>query len=74
MDAQKIKEVYERLDILDERLGHKLRQRSATGHRLSQEQLEDRLRSVADFALELRELVRDLIVALASRPGADRPG
>ncbi len=66
MDPQKVKEVYERLELLDDRIGYRLRHRSSG--RMSLEQLEDRFRDLSDYTTELRELVRDLIQALAARP------
>ncbi len=68
MDPQKMKEVLERLDILDDRLGYKLRSR--TSARSTPEQLEDRQRDLVEYACELRQLVRDLVVAIGSRPPA----
>jgi hypothetical protein len=66
MDPNKIKDVYERLELLDDRLGYRLRHRGSG--RMSLEQLEDRFRDLAEYTTELRELVRDLIQALAARP------
>lgn len=74
MDPQLMKEVYDRLDLLDDRLSHRLRARSAGAARATQEQIEDRLRDVAEYVLELRSLVRDLIQAIAARPGGAPPG
>lgn len=68
MDGQKLKEVYERLEQLDERLGHKLRARPGPS-RLTGEQLEDRLKEVVEYTSELRALVRDLVLCFA-RPQA----
>jgi len=70
MDAQQIKEVYERLELLDDRLGHRLRHRGGGPGRLSLDQLEDRVRDLTAFSTELRDLVRDLIQAIAARPGS----
>lgn len=71
MDPQKLKEVYERLEALDDRLSYRLRSRAAAGsHRASPEELEERLRDVTTYVLDLRELVRDLMLAIAARPGA----
>jgi hypothetical protein len=67
MDPQKLKEVYERLEQLDDRLGHKLRARGGPG-RLSVEQLEDRMRDVVAYTSELRELVRDFVLCFARPP------
>jgi hypothetical protein len=70
MDPQRVKDVYERIEALDDRLGHRLRHRGGGPGRLSLEQLEDRVRDLTSYTTELRDLVRDLIQALAARPGA----
>jgi hypothetical protein len=70
MDPNRLREVYERLEILDDRLGHKLRNRGAGPGRLSLEQLEDRVRDLTTYASDLRDLVRDLIQAIAAKPPA----
>ncbi len=68
MDPQRLKEVYERLELLDDRLGHKLRHRGSVPGRLSLEQLEDRVRDLTTYTTEMRDLVRELIQAIAARP------
>lgn len=74
MDPQKLKEVFDRLEALDDRLSHRLRSRAVAGsHRASPEELEERLRDVTAYVLELRELVRDLMLAIAARPSAAEP-
>ena len=70
MDAQKLKDVYERLELLEDRLGHKLRRPSST--RATAEQLEDRLKELVAYTTELRELVRDLALCFA-RPKGSAP-
>ena len=70
MDAPTLKDVYERLELLDDRLGHKLRSRPGPS-RLTAEQLEDRLKEVVEYTSELRELVRDLVLCFA-RPQAPK--
>lgn len=70
MNAEKLKNVYERIESLDDRLGHKLRARSGPS-RATLEQLEDRVRDLTAYTDELRELVRDLVLAFAApRPPA----
>lgn len=69
MDAEKLKDVFERLEALDDRLGHKLRARGGAG-RATLEQIEDRVRDLTAYTSELRGLVRDLVLAFATRPGA----
>ena len=68
MDGPKLKEVYERLELLDDRLGHRLRARPGPS-RLTAEQLEDRLKDVIEYTSELRELVRDLVLCFARPQG-----
>jgi hypothetical protein len=68
MDPKRIKDVYDRLEGLDDRLSYRLRARSAGPARATQEQLEDRVRDVSEYVLELRELLRDLIQAIAAKP------
>jgi hypothetical protein len=70
MDSPNLKDVYERLELLDDRLGHKLRARGGPA-RLSVEQLEDRLKEVVEYTTELRDLVRDLVLCFA-RPQAPK--
>jgi hypothetical protein len=67
MDPQRVKDVYERLELLDDRLGHRLRARGGPA-RATPEQLEEKVRDLSEFASELRTLVKDLIVALTARP------
>jgi hypothetical protein len=69
MDPQRMKEVYERLELLDDRLGHKLRHRASGPSRLTLEQLEDRVRDLVEYSSDLRALVRDLVQAIAAKPG-----
>jgi hypothetical protein len=68
MDPQKLKEVYEQLESLDDRLGHRLRGRGGPA-RASLEQIEDRVRDLAAYTSELRALVRDLVLAFAKPKG-----
>ena len=70
MEAPNLKDVYDRLELLDDRLGHRLRARPGPS-RLSAEQLEDRLKDLVEFSSELRELVRDLVLCFA-KPSAPK--
>lgn len=65
MDPQKLKDVYERLELLEDRLGHKLRSRPGPS-RASAEQLEDRIKELVVYTTELRELVRDFVLCFAN--------
>jgi hypothetical protein len=68
MDSQNLKDVYERLELLDDRLGHRLRARPGPA-RLTGEQIEDRLKDLVEYTSELRSLVRDLVLCFAKPPG-----
>lgn len=75
MDPQKIKDVYDRLELLDERMTHRVRPRPGGAlMRLSTEQLEEKLRDLAAYTVELRELVKELVVAIAAKAGGTTPG
>ena len=69
MDPQRVKDVYERLESLDDRLGHRIRGRSGSS-RASVEQLQDRVRDLVTYTSELRDLVKELVEAIAARPTA----
>lgn len=75
MDRERLKESYERLRLLDERLTYKVRPGRGRGvapmHRPSADQLEERLRDLAEYTVELRAIVEELFVALGS--GAKGP-
>ncbi len=73
MDPKRLKDVHDRLESLDDRLSYRLRARSSGPGRASLEQIEDRLRDVTDYALELRTLVMDLLLGLVARPDVEPP-
>lgn len=65
MDAAKLQSVYQRLDHLDDRLTHRIRPRQPSNMgRLNPQQLENRVKDVSEFTVELKEIVRDLVEAL----------
>jgi len=69
MDAQRLKDTYQRIRSLDDRLTHKIRPRPGGGLvRPSPDQLEQGLRDLAAYTVELKEIVEDLILAIAGRP------
>ncbi|MEM9290942.1 MAG: hypothetical protein AAGD01_04615 [Acidobacteriota bacterium] len=71
MDIEKLKQVYAALDSLDDRMSYKVRPRTGGGlSRPSVEQLEEKHRQLAEFTLELKDIVKALIVAVGSRPKA----
>jgi hypothetical protein len=73
MDPQRLKDAYQKLQRLDERMSHKIRPRKGGALvRPSPEQLEAAMRDLAKYTLELKEVVRELFLALAVKP--DAPG
>lgn len=73
MDPKRLKDVHDRLESLDDRLSYRLRARHAGSGRASLEQLEDRLRDVTEYTLELRTLVQDLLLGLVAKPDSEPP-
>jgi hypothetical protein len=70
MDPQRLKDAYQKLQSLDERMTHKVRPRSGgTLVRPSQEQLEQSLRELASYTIELKEVIQELFLSIASKPG-----
>jgi hypothetical protein len=69
MDAQRLKEAYQRLQSLDDRLTHQVRPRPGGSLvRPSPEHLEVAMRDLATYTIELKEIVQELILAIAGRP------
>jgi hypothetical protein len=69
MDPQRLKDAYQKLQTLDDRMTHKVRPRSGGSlTRPSSEQLEQSLRDLATYTVELKEVVQELILAIASKP------
>jgi hypothetical protein len=71
MDPQKLKDAYQKLQTLDERLTFKVRPRSGGPMtRPNPEQLEQSLRDLASYTVELKEVIQELFLAIAGRPAA----
>ena len=69
MDAQRLKDAYQRLRSLDDRLTHKIRPRPGGPLvRPSPEHLEVAMRDLATYTVELKDIVEELILAIAGRP------
>jgi hypothetical protein len=75
MDPQRLKNAYDQLQSLDDRMTHKIRPRPGGALvRPSAEQLEAAMRDLANYTIDLKEVVQELILAIASRPAAPPPG
>jgi len=71
MDAQRLRDAYQKIRSLDDRLTHKVRPRPGGGLvRPSPDQLEQGLRDLAAYTVELKEILEELILAIAGRPKA----
>lgn len=68
MNPERFREAYGKLQALDDRLTHRVRPRTS-GSRLSTEQIEDRMRDLASYTIELKEVLDELFQAIAAKPG-----
>lgn len=69
MDPDRLKHAYAKLRSLDERLTYKVRPRTGGSlTRPSLDQLEEHHRALANYTVELKEVVHELILAIGSRP------
>jgi hypothetical protein len=66
MDPQKMKEAYQKLESLDERLTYKIRARGTTVQPTT-DQLNNKLNEVATYTIELKEILQDFMLAFATR-------
>jgi hypothetical protein len=68
MDAQRLKDAYQKLQALDERLTYKVRPKSSGSlTRPTVEQLEQSLRDLSAYTIELKEVVQELFLAIAGK-------
>ncbi|HEX7182393.1 MAG TPA: hypothetical protein VF756_11160 [Thermoanaerobaculia bacterium] len=69
MDPQRLKDAYQQLQALDDRLTHKVRPRPGGALvRPTPEMLEQNLRDLATYTVELKEVVQELFLAIAGKP------
>jgi hypothetical protein len=70
MDPQRMKEAYEKLELLDERMTHKLRSRGTTVQPTT-DQVNAKLNELATYTIELKEVVREFMLSFSRRPPAE---
>lgn len=71
MDPDRFRTAYQRLQSLDDRMTHKVRPRAHRSlGRATREQLEDRVRDLAEYTLELKEVMDEMFQAIAAAPPA----
>ncbi len=68
MDPKRLKQAFASLEDLDDRMAFKLRSSGGSMIRPSAEQLDAKMQDLAHFTLELKDVVRELIIAIASQP------
>ena len=75
MDPNKLKAAYTRLQVLDERLSYRIRPQRTGMTRPSVEQVDEKLQHLAEFTLELKEVLHEVILsfARAKTPAAPNP-
>jgi hypothetical protein len=74
MDANRFKETFARLEVLDDRLTYKIRNKSVKARTSPNlEQLDERVRDLAELTLELKDIIRELMLAIAGKPQPPAP-
>lgn len=74
MDPRRLKSAYERLQLLDDRLTYKIRPHGGGLMRPSGEQLEEKMRHLSEYTVELKEILHQVILAFAiSKSTPDHP-
>lgn len=69
MDPNKLKTAYARLQVLDDRLSYRIRPQRTGMTRPSVDQVDEKLQHLAEFTLELKEVLQEVILSFA-RPKA----
>ncbi len=64
MDANRLKEAYQRLEALDERLTYKVKPKPALTTP-STDQVDAKLRDLAAYTLELKDILREFMLSFA---------
>lgn len=68
MDPERFREAWQRLEVLDDRLTYRVRSRNRVGAMSpSTENIDERLRDLAELTLELKDVVRELFLALGTK-------
>ena len=70
MDPNRFKETFAKLEVLDDRLSYKVRSKSIQNRSTEPERLDERVRDVAEMVLELKDIVRELMLAIAGKPAS----
>lgn len=69
MDPKRFKDAYERLQYLDESTTYKIRRRGRDRlHSPGIEEVDATLQTLSDYTVELKDIVRELFLAIGSKP------
>lgn len=69
MDPNRLKEAYQQLESLEDRLSYKIRPRSESMITPTVEHVDAKLRDLATFTLELKDIVREFMLSFAKPKG-----
>ena len=72
MDPNRFKETFAKLELLEDRLSYKVRSRSIQNRSAEPEKLDERVRDLAEMVLELKDVVRELMLSIAAKPPTAR--
>jgi hypothetical protein len=70
VDPNRFKETHAKLELLDDRLTYKVRSKSIQNRSAEPEKLDERVRDLAEMVLDLKDIVRELMLAIAGKPGS----
>lgn len=71
MDPKRFRDTYGRLQALDDRLTHRIRRRGrGTLRAPTLEEVDEGLRDLGEYTVELKEILRELFLAIGSKPQA----
>lgn len=68
MDPNRLKQAYQSLEALDERLSYKIRPRSGSMVTPTTDQVDAKVKELANYTLELKDIMREFMLAFATRP------
>lgn len=73
MDPNRLKEAYQRLELLEERLGYKVRPRRGGLHSAGLDEVEQKVKDLAEYTIELKDIVREFLLAFSRPPKKSGP-
>ena len=74
MDSKRFHEALERLQALDEVSTYKVRPRAGAMRRLNIDQIAEQQRDLAEYTINLKEILHELFQAIASPNKPTEPG